>query len=215
MQGAAASTGVAAAAKDASDADLKAAIGGLSAEQKAKLKAALDPTPPITLTVENKWNEGKTKEEVAAVLKEFSEACMKVDGVYSFQYAMDEENKCNFLTEVYKDAAGIGGMMAASKELQPKLFGVITTTRVVCSGPEAGIAPVKEALAGFGTEFFYTDPIGNAWRVPPKGSGEGAPLVLTVENKFNDGKTKADIAPILKKMGEACVAVRSARRALG
>ena len=92
------------------------------------------PPAPITLTIENRWNEGKTRREVTAVLKKMSDACMMIDGVYAFQYSVDEARKVNALTEVYRDAAAIGAMMAGTASIQPELFGAITTTRVVCSG---------------------------------------------------------------------------------
>lgn len=162
---------------------------------------------PIVLTIENKWIDGKTKDEVAAVLKEMSECCMKIDGIMAFQYAIDEENKVNFLTEVYKDAAALGAMMKGTGEMRPKLFEAVKTTKVVCSGPEAAIAPLKETLAKMGTVFYYTDAVGTGFKCPAKGTGAGAPLIMTIENKFNDGKEKADVAPVLTKMTEGCMQV--------
>lgn len=146
---------------------------------------------------------------MAAVLKEMSECCMKIDGIMAFQYAIDEENKVNFLTEVYKDAAALGAMMKGTGEMRPKLFEAVKTTKVVCSGPEAAIAPLKETLAKMGTVFYYTDAVGTGFKCPAKGTGAGAPLIMTIENKFNDGKEKADVAPVLTKMTEGCMQVRT------
>ena len=165
------------------------------------------PPAPITLTIENRWNEGKTRREVTAVLKKMSDACMMIDGVYAFQYSVDEARKVNALTEVYRDAAAIGAMMAGTASIQPELFGAITTTRVVCSGPTAQIDGVRETLAKLGAEFFYTDDVCPAFTLPPKGAGAAAPIILTIENKWNDGKTKAEVAATLTKMSQACLAV--------
>ena len=67
---------------------------------------------------------------MAAVLKEMSECCMKIDGIMAFQYAIDEENKVNFLTEVYKDAAALGAMMKGTGEMRPKLFEAVKSPAV-------------------------------------------------------------------------------------
>ena len=121
------------------------------------------PSAPVILTIENKWNAGKTQREVTAALKKMSAACMAVDGVYAFQYAVDEAKKVNSLTEVYKDVAAIGAMLAATASVQSELFGVITTTRTICSGPKAQVDAVYETLAKLGTEFFYTDAVSPAF----------------------------------------------------
>ena len=60
-------------------------------------------------------------------------------------------------------------MLAATASIQPELFGVITTTRVTCSGPKAEIDAVHETLAKLGTVFYYTDAVAPAFaavRVP-------------------------------------------------
>ena len=118
---------------------------------------------PIILTIENRWNQGKTLGEVTTMLRQMSATCMAIDGVYAFQYSVDEDKKANSLTEVYRDAAAIGAMTAATTALQSALFSVITTTRVICSGPRAQVDAVRETLASFGAEFFYTDAVSPAF----------------------------------------------------
>ena len=63
---------------------------------------------------------------------------MGVDGVFSFQYAINEEKKENMVTEVYKDASVIGKFFAAVGD-PAAAFKTITTTNTICCGPKAQV----------------------------------------------------------------------------
>merc|ERR1711907_203065 len=70
---------------------------------------------PLFITVQNKWNDGQTKEQVVKALKDMGEKAMTVDGVYAFQYAINEETKTNQVTEIYRDAGCIQAFFAAPR----------------------------------------------------------------------------------------------------
>ena len=171
------------------------------------MKATTNATAPIILTIESKWNERRTLAEVTHALKKMSCACVAIDGVHAFQYSVDEPRKLNALTEVYRDAAAMGAALAGTASIQPELFGTITTTRVVCSGPKAQIGPVRATLARRGAEFFYTDDVSPAFTLPPRAAAAAAPIILTIENRWNEGKKKAEVAAALTKMSETCLAI--------
>jgi len=163
------------------------------------------------MTVQNKWNEGKTKEEVTAALKAMGDKAMTVEGVRCFQYAINEETKMNQVTEVYDDAGVIQKFFAAvgEKEL-PALIACITTTSTICSGPKSQVDAASGALKDFSPTLFYTDECGDCVKMPDK-TGKPFPLIMTVQNTWNEGKTKAEVVKALKDMGEKAMTVDGVR----
>jgi len=164
---------------------------------------------PLIMTVTNKWNEGKTKEDVVAALSALQAKAMTVEGVRAFQYSVNEETKTNMVTEVYDDAGVIQKFFAAVGEVElPALIAAITTTETLAAGPKAQVDAAAEALkgAGFTATLFYTDECGECVKMPEK-TGKPFPLIMTVQNTWNEGQTKADVVKALKNMGKKAMTV--------
>ena len=68
---------------------------------------------PLIMTVTNEWAEGETLESVSAALKAVQAKALATDGIYCFQYGINEEKKVNQVTEIYKDASVIPAFFAA------------------------------------------------------------------------------------------------------
>jgi quinol monooxygenase YgiN len=163
---------------------------------------------PLILTVTNKWNDGKTKEDVAAALSAMQAKAMTVEGVFAFQYSMNEEKKENIVTEVYADASVVPKFFAAVGEVElPALVGAITTTSTLVAGPKAQCDGVAEALGNFNPEFFYTDDVGGAVAMPEGPTGADMPIIMTVQNTWNEGQTKEQVVAALKQMQEKAITV--------
>lgn len=162
---------------------------------------------PVILSIQNKWKEGKTKEDVVAIFKKVSEAAMGVPGVISFQYAIDEEAKTSCLTEIYKDAAVIGAFQEAGKETVGELLETIETTSLKVSGPKAQLDMVAPGLAAFSPELYYTDAFSKGGTAPgdydkPEVKLAAAPLIHSITNKWQEGKTKEDVVKMFNTMME-------------
>jgi hypothetical protein len=182
---------------------------GKEAEAEAEILAKQNPpVGPITLTITNTWNEGKSKEDVAAVLKQAQELAMGVEGVTMFQYAMNEEKKENTLTEIYETPAAVGGFFEAAAPALPALFEAITTTEVIINGPQCSVDALAEnpALQKFNPVCYYNDAIGTQHKPAAAANMAEAPITLTITNKWNDGKSKAEVAAVLKAAGAAALA---------
>ena len=179
--------------------------GGSTQPTEPSSEVGSGPTP-LTITVMNKWNEGKTKEEVAAVLKQAQTIATGVDGVIAFQYAMNDEKKENTVTEIYRDAAAFQGFFAAAAPALPALFEVITTTEVVAQGPKAVLDSLSDALAKFSPKVYYTDAVGCAHKPAEAKCSAQAPITLTIANTWNEGKSKDEVAGVLKAAGAAALA---------
>jgi len=187
---------------------------GPASEQQENKSAAAAPEnssgvcaeAPITLTITNTWNEGKTKEEVAAVLKQAAEIATSLEGTIAFQYAMNDDKRENTLTEIYRDGAAVGAFLKAAEPALPALFGVITTTEVIASGPKAVLDAAGGALAKFNPTIYYTDAVGCAYKQPAAKVSAEAPITLTITNTWNEGKSKAEVAEVLKAASSAALA---------
>ena len=132
---------------------------------------------------------------------------MTVEGVRAFQYSVNEETKTNMVTEVYDDAGVIGKFFAAVGEVElPALIAAITTTETLCAGPKAQVDAASGALKDFSPTLFYTDECGECVKMPEK-TGKPFPLIMTVQNTWNEGQTKADVVKALKDMGEKAMTV--------
>lgn len=159
------------------------------------------PEAPIILNIENKWQDGKTLEEVSGVLKEVQALAMTIDGVLAFQYAMDVEKQENALIEVYRDGAALAAFSGKMADgLQAKLLGIITTTKLNLSGPRATIEPMLGQLAPFNPHAFYTDDVSPAFKPADAGVCKEAPIIISIENKWQEGKTKEEVAAVLKEV---------------
>jgi len=160
---------------------------------------------PLFLSISNKWKEGKEKEEVVGVLKATQAAAMGCPGVLGFQYGVNEETKTNVLTECYADAAAVAAFTKASAEGVKTLLDTIETTSLRFYGPKDQVDAVKDGLSSFaGFEYFYTDAVGPAF--DPEGTGDHAPLILSISNKWKEGKTKDEVVGVLKATQEAAMA---------
>merc|ERR1712227_36537 len=174
-------------------------------EEKAEEKKASGG--PLIITVQNTWNEGKEKEEVVAALKAMGQKAMTIEGVRCFQYSVDEENKTNQVTEVYDDAGVIQKFFAAVGEVElPALIAAITTTSTICAGPKEQVDLAAPALEQFSPQLFYTDECGDCVKMPEK-TGKAFPLIMTVQNTWNEGQTKEQVVKALKDMGEKAMTV--------
>merc|ERR1711998_792549 len=123
--------------------------------------AATGADQPLIMTVQNKWREGETLESVTACLKNVQEKALAVDGIYSFQYAIDAEKKLNQVTEIYKDASVIGPFFAALGD-PAVAFKAIETTSTICCGPKAQVDAAAGALKDFSPKVFVSDDFGAA-----------------------------------------------------
>merc|ERR1711907_765820 len=166
---------------------------------------------PLFITVQNKWNDGQTKEQVVKALKDMGEKAMTVDGVRAFQYGINEEKKMNIVTEIYDDASVIGKFFQAVGETTlPPLIKAITTTSTIVMGPKDQVDLAAPALKDFSPQLYYTDLCGTCCHLPEKSAG-AFPLVMTVQNKWNDGQTKEQVVKALKDMGEKAMTVDGVR----
>merc|ERR1712046_293382 len=129
------------------------------------------------MTVQNKWREGETKESIAACLKKVQETAMTVEGVISFQYAINEETKTNQVTEIYTDAGVIAKFFEALGD-PAVAFAAIETTSTICCGPKAQVDAAEGALAAFSPTLFYTDAVGGAVKPPTGEPINGMPLIM-------------------------------------
>merc|ERR1711934_405600 len=181
-------------------------MGCGSSDEPASVPRA-DPTP-ITLTIVNTWNEGKSKEDVAAVLKQAQGLAMGVNGVTMFQYAMNEEKRENVLTEIYENPEAVGAFFEAAAPALPALFEAITTTEVVASGPKAAIEALaaNTAIAKFNPTCYFTDAVGSQARKPASAVSAAPGITLTITNTWNEGQTKDKVAGTLKAAGDAALA---------
>merc|ERR1712216_108554 len=157
---------------------------------------------------------GKTLEEVAAALKKTQEVAMTVDGVICFQYAIDEANRKNQVTEVYRDASVIGGFFAAmgdpAKDPTCPLakLGAVTNNppgSVTACGPKAQVEAAAGALEQFKPALLFSDAAGPGVGAATKAPIE--PLIMTVTNVWNEGKTLEEVAAALKKTQEVAMTV--------
>merc|ERR1712159_7563 len=161
---------------------------------------------PLIMTVQNTWNDGETLETVSAGLKAVQEKAMTVDGIYSFQYAINEETKTNQVTEIYRDAGCIGAFFGALGD--PKeAFKTITTTSTICAGPKEQVDAAASALAAFNPTLFYMDEVGPAVKTDWSSTGQDMPLIMTVQNKWNDGETLESVSAGLKAVQEKAIGV--------
>jgi len=161
---------------------------------------------PLIMTVQNTWNEGETKESVAAALKHVGETAMKVDGVIAFQYAINEETKTNQVTEIYTDAGVIGKFFEALGD-PAEAFKAITTTSTICCGPKGQVDGAAGALAQFNPTLFFTDAVGAAVKPPTGPPFDGMPLIMTVQNTWNEGETLESVTACLKAVQEKAMTV--------
>ena len=118
------------------------------------------PGTPLIMTVTNKWNDGFDKAQVAAALKAVGEKAMSVDGVYAFQYGINEEKKENVVTEVYADASVIGKFFAVIGD-PAEAFKAITTTDTIACGPKEQVDMAGGALKDFSPTLYFTDDLSN------------------------------------------------------
>merc|ERR1712216_602399 len=187
---------------------------GAAEKKPADKKPAGGPIEPLIMTVTNVWNEGKTLEEVAAALKKTQEVAMTVDGVLCFQYAIDEANRKNQVTEIYRDASVIGGFFAAmgdpAKDPTCPLakLGAVTNNppgSVTACGPKAQVEAAAGALEQFKPALLFSDAAGPGVGAATKAPIE--PLIMTVTNVWNEGKTLEEVAAALKKTQEVAMPV--------
>lgn len=185
--------------------------GKTSAGDAVATPAGLVASPPIQLTIKNTWKEGKTLEDVSAVLKQVQEIAMSVEGVIGFQYAIDEENKTNTLTEVYESPAVIDTFTAAmtggEENVQAKLLETITTVETRLSGPKEAADQIAKGLAAFSPLVYYTDAVGPGFKTQTKTVLAAPPIQLTIKNKWKEGKSEAEVAAVLAKTQQAALEV--------
>jgi len=62
---------------------------------------------------------------------------------------------------------------------------------------------VQGALGAFPASFFYTDDVGPAWGA---GKGAAAPIILSISNSWQPGKSQEEVTAVLKATQEAAVA---------
>merc|ERR1711918_110450 len=79
------------------------------------------------------------------------------------------------------------------------------TTALSLYGPKDQVDAMKDGLAANFPmlEYFYTDAVGPAFN--PEGTGEHAPIILSIKNKWKEGKTKDDVVGVLKATQEAAM----------
>merc|ERR1712046_24236 len=114
------------------------------------------------MTVQNKWREGETKESIAACLKKVQATTMTVEGIISFQYAINAETKTNQVTEIYTDAGVIAKFFEALGDPAVAFAAVEASTSVICCGPKDQVDAASAALGGLGLTptLFYMDTVG-------------------------------------------------------
>jgi quinol monooxygenase YgiN len=183
---------------------------GCSGSKKGETKEEVEEgvIAPLIITVQNKWRDGETKESVSAALKHVGETAMKVEGVIAFQYAINEETKINQVTEIYTDAGVIGKFFEAIGD-PAEAFKTIETTNTICCGPKAQVDMAAEAMkgAGFTATLFYTDAVGAACKPPTGPPFDGMPLIMTVQNTWNEGETLETVTAALKAVQEKALTV--------
>merc|ERR1711871_1757687 len=161
---------------------------------------------PLIMTVQNKWRDGETLETVSACLRNVQAKAMTIDGIYSFQYAINEETKTNQVTEVYKDASCIGPFFAALGD-PAEAFKAIETTSTICCGPKEQVDAAAEALAAFSPTLFYMDGVGAAVKTEWGSTGAAMPLIMTVQNKWRDGETMESVSACLKNVQDKATSI--------
>eukprot|EP00947_MAST-08B_sp_MAST-8B-sp1_P001860 g1860.t1 len=161
---------------------------------------------PLIMTVTNEWAEGVSKEDVIACLKAVQEKAMTVDGVFAFQYSINEEKKENVVTEIYKDASVIGTFFAAIGD-PAEAFKAIKTTKTICCGPKAQVEAAAGALKDFSPTLYYMDDVGGAVNPPTEDTGAATPLIMSVTNEWAEGASKEDVVAGLKAVQEKAMGV--------
>jgi len=116
---------------------------------------------PLILTVQNKWAEGATLEDVQKCFQFVQKTALGVDGVFSFQYAINEETKTNQVTEIYRDGSVVGAFFGAIGDAA-EVFKSIETTRTRIAGPKEQVDGAAAAVPQFSPEVFYSDATGAA-----------------------------------------------------
>jgi len=123
--------------------------------------AGATPKMPLILTVQNRWAEGATLEDVKKCFEFVQKTALGVDGVHCFQYAINEETKTNQVTEVYTDGSVVGAFFGAIGDAAT-VFKSIETTRTRVTGPKADVDGACAAIPQFKPEPYYADAVGPA-----------------------------------------------------